>query len=58
MICDICGREKDENMVLCTNCEPQCDCEGSCASHTKEKKKENRIIENIKNKFRRGYSKD
>lgn len=58
MICDICGREKDENTVLCTNCGPQCDCGGSCSSNSKEKKKENRITENIKNKFRRGYSKD
>ena len=58
MICDICGREKDENTVICTNCEPQCDCEGSCGSQTKDKNKDKGIIENIKNKFIRGYSKD
>ncbi len=58
MICDICGREKDENTVLCTNCDPQCDCGGSCGSHSGEKKKEKSIVENIKNKFRRGYLKE
>ena len=58
MICDICGREKDENTVICTNCGPQCECDGPCSSHAKEKKREKRVIENIKDKFKKGNSKN
>ena len=58
MICEICGREKDENTVLCTQCGPQCDCGGSCSSHKKSERKIKRIVENMVNRFRRGYSKE
>ena len=56
MICETCGKEKDENTLLCTNCGTQCECGGSCNSHIKKEKKKNNIIKNMKNMFRKGYS--
>lgn len=58
MICEVCGREKDKNTVLCTNCGPLCECGGSCGSQTKDLKREKRITENIKDRFKKGYSKE
>jgi len=58
MICETCGKEKDENTLLCTYCGPQCGCGGECGSHSRKKSKKKRIVESIKNRFRKGYSKN